>query len=199
MNNLRHRHMSGGYTLLEILVVVSIIALLIGFVIAVSTHTVSRTAQTRLAFQALLTIADEYEAQTKGQIVNHDGMRPIDWSQPRRFTNHRMKGTGKPNDPSERFVVGVMQIPQTKDLILNLLSSGVLVDQDKKDDEGNWIPDGFFELKDGWGTMILYRASNVSYDAPDPRLPHHPRRFFSSAGEDMQFGTADDMYSFDIE
>ena len=210
-----------GFTLIEILIVISIIGVLISLLLAFTTQSVTRVAKTRLTIQTLLTIADEYEAGTRGQLINHAGSFPFDWSANRSNTNHRSPwkgGKGKPNDSSERFVAAVMQVPQTRDLILNLLKGDILVDHEDTNNDGTPDGDGFFELRDDWGNMLVYMSSNdqVPANGGDALLPVHTKRFFASAGEDTQglfgdhagpdgaVGTSDDtvkndLYSFEIE
>ena len=189
-----------GFTVTEILVVIAIIVILIGVLLAVGGVTGGRTAQTRLCLQTLLTIADEYVAQTKGKNVNHAGDTPIDWRIAQGYTNyHWGVSTGKPDDSSERFVVAMMQITECRDAILDLERTKILVDKDD---------DGFFELRDAWGNMLVYMAGNDVQSVFDPPVevglteamfPEYRHRFFCSAGEDGQFGTADDLHSFAIE
>ena len=180
-----------------------VIAILLGILLAVGAVTGSRESEARVRMQTLMAIADEYEAQTKGMVVNHQGTLPIDWSAARPFTNYHMNGSGHPDDSSERFVSAVMNIAESREQILNLERTKILVDLDG---------DGFFELRDAWGNMLIYMAANDhkslragGYAPPLERgltkmmLPEHPVRFFASAGEDGQFNTPDDLYSFAIE
>ena len=117
----------------------------------------------------------------------------------------------------------VLDLPETAELIHNLLRGDILVDRDDPDMDGVPNPDGFLELRDSWGHMIIYMASNDQNpgNGGAPLLPAHTTRFFTSAGEqtagsagqgvfgdhagsDGLAGTGDDterndLYSFEIE
>jgi len=164
-------------------VTIVVIALLLGLLLAIGSATGSHQAKTRVTLQTLLTIADEYAAQTKGSIVNHVGNFPFDWTVKWPFTVDS-SGWGKPDDSSERFVMAVMQIAESRDMILQLEATKILVDQDN---------DGFLELRDAWGSKIVYMASNnqLSAQGGNSLLPHHLKRFFASTGEPDNQGLFD--------
>jgi len=184
--------------LIELLVSIAIIAVLAGLlVVAVSgSRGGTRDVRTRLVFQTLLAVADEYAVVTRSdREINDEGSDPLDWTASRPFTNHAMSGKGIPDDSSEKFVVGVMQMPETTELILNLSGNDVMVDIDgPSEGEG----DGFFELRDAWGEKIEY-CDSVPDTVPREVGKMHPSLFFASAGGDGEFGTEDDLYSFDFE
>ncbi len=206
-----------AFTLIEMLVVILIIGLLIGLLFAFTSQSVTRVSQTRMTFQLLLNVADEHKARTRIQI-NHYGSRPNDWNSSRPCTNHTMSCSGKPDDSSERFVAAVMEVPESAELVQNLAKNNILVDLDDPDGDEVPNPDGFLELRDAWGNMIVYMASNDQNPSSGGNrlLPARTRRFFASAGDDPQglfgdhagpdgvVGTGDDtvkndLYSFEIE
>jgi len=187
------RAQTRAFTAIELLVVLGVVILLVALVVVAvgGSRGGTREARTRLTFQTLLAVGDEYSVVTAGDVINHDGVDPLNWGENRAFTNPDKSGSGNPDDTIERFVVAAMQNPETVDLIVNLTSGDVLVDTDGTDGSG----DGFLEIRDGWGGMIEYR----SVSDPSDNWPDHPSPFFSSAGDDGEFGTDRDLHSFTFE
>ncbi len=183
-----------AFTVIELLVAMGIVIILAGLLVVAigGSRGGTRSATTRLTFQTLLAIADEYIVATGGNVINHDGTQPLDWSVSRAFNNPDMSGSGSPDDTVERFVAAALMMPETAELIWNLAKNGdILVDTDGLNEAG----DGFLEVRDGWGAMIEYR----SVSDPDDDWPDHPSPFFSSSGDDEKFGTHRDLHSFTFE
>ena len=78
-----HRHNQQAFSLIEIMVVVSIIAILVALVIVSGSYLQHRQkmSNTRLLLGTCMAIQTEYEGQT-GHVLNAFGTSPIDWSDP---------------------------------------------------------------------------------------------------------------------
>ena len=189
-----------GFTLIEILVVISIIALLIGLVaggalIAQGSATVNRTQS---LMRSLLGAQEEFKSQSGlGIDLNHDGISPVNWGAGP-FAQNAPGFTGSAGagglSSSERFVVGSFLFEQSADALRAAAQGrGTLVDNDG---------DGFLELHDPWDNEILYRNGNDqtgSFDGINNNLlPLNRSPFFISAGKDGEFGTDDDITTLEL-
>jgi len=190
----RSRAAQGGFTLIEILVTISIIALLVGLT-AIGATVIRKGASEQRAkslCQSLLGPQDEFKAQFgQGINLNHDGTAPIDWG----------GGTFQRNAPgasgtagggglssSERFVVGCYLFEPSGDALRAAVQGkNALVDLDS---------DGFLEIRDPWDNEVAYRSSNDqtgSFDGINNNLlPMHRDPLFVSPGRDGDFSTQDD-------
>ena len=200
----------GGFTLTELMVVVGIIVLLIGIVATLLTSAVGFSPKTGLTLQTLVSIADEYQAQT-GRIIDQAAL-------------DRANEVPRDRDyellPIEQFVWVVSEFPELKRLLGTLESSGALVDSYPPTNRDELDSEVYVtrRVNDGWGNPIKYIPGNRHDAGGDPRLPMYPKPFFASMGSDdglLQFGehagrdgvvgTGDDsankndLYSFDIE
>jgi len=217
--------LGGGFTLLELMVVISIITILatMGTLASFKAFNVAAVQETRITLAGAKGIADAYESAT-GQTVNHADDTPIKWSdnktyneiQPwtidsdgdwvyyknnlggldhkRPFENKKINivNSGAKFFSIERFVWAAMQHPTTKKMLFAL-------DEDAFVDDNE---NGFMELLDSWGNPLKYSKANDSSLLPpvgDPDLPDFINPFFGSSGEDGQWGTQDDLYTFDLD
>ncbi len=197
-------HAHRGFSLIEIMVVIAIIALLAGITIGVG-RKMKQSAQvsnTKLILNICKSAADSYAAKFKPVLHFNGKLEPYivsqyiyedDWSKDK-FTKNApgASGTGEIDDHIERFVYKVLKF-ETSSKILKTLQKGQLADLDG---------DGFLEVRDAFGNMIDY-AAYVSYQdnyTGDDSLPIHKNSFFASSGRDSQWSTAegtDDQYSYD--
>ncbi|XAM01460.1 type II secretion system protein [Phycisphaeraceae bacterium D3-23] len=174
----RSRRPSGGFTLIEILVVISIIALLVGLVTAgaVIAMNGSQRSRTQSTMRALLGPVDEYKS-------SFDIAPPHDIANPPGLTS------------SETFVWACGADDKLRELLVaSMQGRGVF-----KDNDG----DGYEELYDPWDNQLAYRNGNgpssPDIDGIDHNiLPFHRDPFFVSAGQDGVFGTDDDINSIEL-
>lgn len=161
-----------GFSLIEILVVVSIIGILLSIGVAVASKMTSeaRREQTRAMMNGLLSANDEYKA------IRGSGI-PVD---------------GSSSDSStEQFVDACLTIKTCEEIMLSSLSSSTSASFERTYKNGT--------IFDRWGTEIVYRPSNNgSGTSPDPGvsnadLPISRDPFFASAGPDETWGTDDDI------
>ncbi len=195
------RHGASGFTLIEILVVVSIIMILIGIMAAAFMNRQGPASATRITLAALKGAAVEYEVQT-GEPATSGRKDPYNGSVPRNFVNnqyvepatvHGNAVIGETTSGSadvqgfsiERFVHQLMPNPTTQKMIISL-GKDALVDSD-----GN----RFADVVDGWGNKIIYYNPADDFDSTDQQntpntrfLPVSRTPYFASAGEDGKWG-----------
>lgn len=192
-----------GFTLIEILVTISIIALLIGLVaggalIAQGSATVNRTQS---LMRSLLGAQEEFKSQSGlGIDLNHDGDGAVPWNSGGPWNENAPGHIGDTTasnagiSSSERFVIGCFFFDESADALRAAAQGrGTLVDNDG---------DGFLELRDPWDNEILYRNGNDqtgSFDGINNNLlPLNRSPFFISAGKDGEFGTDDDITTLEL-
>jgi prepilin-type N-terminal cleavage/methylation domain-containing protein len=180
-----------GFTLIELLVVIVIIGLLVGLVVGASAWwSSSRRSLTRVTLGQLKGVATEYEAQV-GANVRYD------------ITS---------NDPSmTHFLDQVWQIEVTHPMIDSIPDKLRKHFDGKHPGDGSPKPEMVF---DPWENPIVYRyyrdeaghrpqdeSSSHAMESPleTENLPERRRPFFASAGPDGEFGTDDDIYSFEVD
>ncbi|MGB1123954.1 MAG: type II secretion system protein [Phycisphaeraceae bacterium] len=186
----RHR----GFSLIEILVVVSIIALLVGIgtAVGVKMTAAARVEQTRAMMEGLLAANDEYKA-LQGQDIATFGPVP--------GSIYTVGGT-------ERYIAMCSKIKSCDEIVNAALLSGSKESNERlvRDDNSNNVN----SIYDRWGTEIEYRQSNdqtgdLSYSplgdamkrVANNLLPLSRSPFFASAGPDKQWGTEDDITTID--
>lgn len=189
----RRNRRSGGFTVVEILVVVSISLLLLGIGAAVAIDMVAdmRREQTRAMMKALLGANTEFKAVRNQPAVNHDGTYPINWP---------TEGLGSASS-CERYVAAMMQVASAEQMLTAAINSstGQALDRTYKDTNGNKVN----EIYDRWGTQLEYRSSNdgtgtgPGTGVANKKLPVSPFPFFVSAGPDKTFGNDDDIHTLD--
>lgn len=197
------RRSDAGFTLIEILVTISIIALLLGIgaVGMTQVQKAARAAQVKSMLEGLKGALTEYQTQVQ-YLPNHGDSGNITWS----TVNG---GDGSNYISSERFVYACSQVPAADKQLLAAVSSGSSSANERifADKVGG---NGINEIYDVWETPILYRSSNLGGEGnPDgtatPGLPlptpqyssKHP--FFVSAGPDQEFGTEDDISTLEVD
>ncbi len=189
-----------GFTLIEILVVISIIALLVGLVAggALLAQGAATQNRTQSMMRALLGAQEEFKSQSGfGIDLNHINNQPIDWGSGT-FAQNAPGATGAASaaglSSSERFVVACFLFDESAEALRAAAQGrGALVDSDG---------DGFLELRDPWENEVLYRNGNDqtgSFDGINNNLlPLNRSPFFVSAGKDGDFGTDDDITTLEL-
>ena len=198
----RCRRASGGFSLIEILVAISVIILLlgIGFVGTSQFIRATKIKQVEAMMQGLVGANEEFKAKRQQGNVNHGGDNPVRYP----------AGLNS----SERFVYACRQIKDVEAQMLAAVNSGESSERSAYQDRDG---DGVEELYDVWGTPIVYRhwnngQTNNQNENPDDGqlrntrgqsvsisnadLPDSQSPFFVSAGPDGEFGTEDDINSF---
>lgn len=191
-----------GFTLIEILVAISIIALLIGIgaVGMTKVQRAARSAQVKSMLEGMEGALTEYQTQVQS-VPNHGDSGNITWS----TVNG---GDGASYISSERFVYACSQVPSAQTQLLAAVSSGSSSANERifSDKVGG---NGINEIYDVWETPILYRSSNLGTEGnpdgtanglplPTPQYSSkHP--FFVSAGPDKEFGTDDDISTLELD
>lgn len=204
MRNTRPHHHRPGFSLIEILVVISIITVLVGlsFPVALKILAQSEASQTRAMLLGLAAAADDYNRAT-GRVVDHTATADA-FGNP---LNNLYVGQPSPNPGGNTdatmgyFVFTAGQSSTTAKLIAlaakNDLKLGTLdlVNIADKIGDGslNLGTIGNVELRDVWDTPIRYAGGVDHNDAftDDDYLPAHPTAFFASAGPDGEWGEVD--------
>lgn len=177
-NNRRSRRLTTGFTLIEILVAISIIALLVGIVIAgaVYAQVGAQRSKTKSMMLSLMGAVEEHKSS---------------------FGDAPPHITGSPGGltSSETLVWACRGDDLREIVVASMQGRGVFRDEDN---------DNYEELYDPWETPLVYRSSNdQTGTSPDPGvsnadLPLSRDPFFVSAGPDKQFGTEDDITSLEL-
>ncbi|MFG0251020.1 MAG: type II secretion system protein [Phycisphaeraceae bacterium JB051] len=200
-----------GFSLIEILVVIAIIALLAGITIGVGRRMKqsAQVANTKIILNVCKSASDVYAEKFKTVLhaepskfhsnsADQTALRTLyiyedNWNA-NKFTKNApdASGTGAIDDHIERFVYKAMKY-ETSRKILKTLQKGQLADLDG---------DGFLEVRDAFGNMLEYAAfvRSDNYTDDNTKLPVYRHSFFASSGRDSQWSTAegtDDQYSYD--
>ena len=191
-----------GFTLVEILVVISVIALLIALISvgAIKAQGAASRSQALSMMRSLLGAQEQFKSDSGfGLGINHDGNAPIDWDRGT-FDRNVSGATGSAGagglSSSERFVVAcVLYEPVENILRAAAQGANTLVDDDD---------DGFLELRDPWDNEVHYRNDNTHdggmFDGiPNNDLPQSRSPYFVSAGKDGEIGTDDDINTIELE
>lgn len=203
--NIQSPRRASGFSLIEILVVVSLIAILVGisFPVAIKMLAQSESAQTRSMLLGLAAAADDYNVTT-GNVVDHTANTDA-------FGNNITLNVGQPSPNTGGntdatlgyFVLTAGQSSTSADLIAIAAKNDLKFDGTPMPN----IPDriglgatdlnigtiGQVELLDVWDNPIRY-AGGVVHDTgtgsftDDDYLPAHPTAFFASAGPDGEWG-----------
>ena len=209
----RRRSHRRGFTFVEVLVVVSIVLVLIGIGMAGAQQVrrSARTITTRTLLQALVNIAVEHDVVMASKINPDENTLAANWDDARNYNNEDSDlypgsavialqdlRDGEANLRIERFVSAAFELEETQTLVRRL-TSDFLTDREHVDpndnnivDSGERQGDGFYEVRDSWGTCIDVRVIEL----PDGR---GSVTVFTSAGPDEAFNTDDDLTSQEIE
>ena len=171
------RHAQRGFSLIEMLVVISIIALILGVGtgVALRMNAEARRVQTREMMQGLLAVNDEYKKVRQSTAIGVD--------------------SGSSSSSAEQFVAASLTVPTCENIMLTALNSSSQAAFERTYKNGS--------IFDRWGTEIEYRSSNdgsgtgPSTGVSNSDLPISRDPFFASAGPDETFGTDDDITTRD--
>ena len=188
-----------AFTLIEILVTISIITLLAGITIPVALRFLgsAEASSTRAMLNALGTAASEYNILT-GAVVPHKDQDA--------FGNRLDLDVGQPQPNGGSgsdltlgyFVKTAGQVPNVARLIgtaakanlQNLDADRPVGDVAADAADPTYLP-GSFQILDAWGNPIRYAGGVDHGDTfnDDDYLPAHPNAFFASAGPDGLWGS----------
>ncbi len=200
-----------GFSLMELLVVISIIALLVGISVPAAIKMLGRAdvSKTRATLNALAAAIDEYKLKT-GAVPDHTDED---------INNLVVSDEDEANDPEKDTTIGffLSRGMQTGGSTEKMIRSGVARGSLKFKRPGDTtfssdVPDFAaassdpallqayldpenWQLHDAWDTPLRY-AAKVSHDTSggafrdDDYLPAHPNPFFASAGPDGEWGDA---------
>ncbi len=155
----------GGWSLIELLVVVSLITILLGIIINTAGETKGPEAATRLLVQKAAAVATEYEVRT-GQVIIADGASHNEGASILEFINKANK------------------TEYTRKMLNNLGEDHI-----SRDNNGNVV-----SINDAWGRSLWYVAYNGGETNKLPRhgkSADAPLPFFASRGADGDWGTYD--------
>ncbi len=197
-----------GFTLIEVLVTISIIALLVGIITPVAIRMLAQAevGKTKAVLNALSGALDEYKLQT-GNVPDHTRTTGVD----------RIDGLVVSDDDEDDTTIGLVlvNIQQLGGTAESMLRAGVGrqglswdADNDGHDSDDQNPPDfqtavnrgqttayldlELWTLLDPWDAKMRY-AKRVSHEdsfEEDDFLPVHPTPFFASAGPDGVWGSA---------
>ena len=168
-----------GFSLIEILVVISIIALIIGVGAAVALRITAeaRREQTRAMMEGLIAANTEYKAVRKSNIG--------------------LDASG--GSSASQFVAACQQVKTSEEIMISALNSST-----SQAFERTYRDNSIF---DRWGTELEYRPSNnqngsgpqnqAGVAVANSDLPLSRDPFFASAGPDKEWGTDDDITTID--
>lgn len=199
-----HRSRPAGFSLIEIMVTISIIAVVVGLAIVGyrQAQNMAKRSRTKIVLKQAVAAATEYQART-GQVINSSDNVPFDWTTPKEHNAPNFSGSSVINGVNadiERFVWACMQLEASKAILLTLGDR-------LQDTDGN----GFLEIVDGFnhpdtptfGNPLGYRHS---FTPPTSSTPPHefipsPRPFFVSYGpQGKQIATQDYyLYSHQLD
>lgn len=163
---------NGGFSLIELLVVISIIGLIlaIGVGVALKMTAEARRTQTRAMMNGLLAANDEYKA-VRGSGISIDG--------------------SSSDSSTEQYVDACLTVNKCEEIMMAALNSASSSALERTYKNGS--------VFDRWGTEIEYRTNNdgtgsgPGTSVSNANLPKSRDPFFASAGPDETFGTDDDI------
>ncbi len=187
-----------GFSLIEVLVVVSIIVILVGLALAGINFAYQRSEEsnTRALLGSLAGVEKEYRAQT-GQYVHP--VPPATMAQ-QDSVNGELNRTV--TAPLANFLDKVQDNSAVAGEMLRRIQPQLLT----IDTTTNRIT----AIKDPWGTNIYYYRGDGNTNVTGRTLPKQPHPYFVSAGADADLGTvdannnpigksADNLYSFEVK
>lgn len=187
----RKTHRNNGFTIVELLIVITIIVILvgIGFAMATAVEGSSKIKLTTAVLRNAALIEAQYVQLTGGHFQT-EIEAGSDWD----ITDHFMAVVGE-NPSLKKYIA---QFPEYV-----LKENRDTLDKDRKS----------FRLFDAWGRRILYQGDTSVKDNFYNYLPKDKSYYFASSGPDGLFGVAgttdhdssdyqslqDNLYSYDAE
>jgi len=179
-----------GWSLIELMVVISIITILLAILINTAVEGKGPVEQTKVTLRAAMAVATEYEVTTTLKI---DHLTPT-------------SNPGPPvvalNDSISRFCYTVSKLDRTRTMLMSLGKDALFLT--------SGVPT---EIRDGWGRKLEYYSGSdaVPPVAPPAGGPTSKAPYFYSWGPDGKPGTLnannqsnhadskDNMYSFQLD
>ncbi len=204
-----------GFSLIELLVVITIIAIISGLILGGVSHLKedAKVHQAQALLANLMGNAGMYETKTEYPVVHHRNLpgSMIQWNDTKNWNAPGSDPANKEiikgeyinveNDENPSYTSGrdnnfymrqanlyIERFVWAANQLPQIRDSLPSLGSAFEDADG----DGFMEVIDPWGNPIAY-ANNVSHNDPvtdDDFLPAYSKAFFASAGKDQKWGRA---------
>lgn len=186
--NTRPASRQGGWNLIELLVVVSIITILLGILINSASEGKGPEEVTKVTMRAAMGAATEYEVSTSQRI---DHLTP----------------NINPNTSIARFCYQIWKLDRTKNMLLALGKDAIV----QPNADGRFPPSA---IVDGWGRQLRYYSGEGAFVGGETGMIVSKAPYLASAGPDGEWGTInintnlppnatdkanDNMYSNDLK
>ena len=191
-STIQSRLPSRGFSLIELVVTVALIAVLTGILTTFALMHGANMRRTQLILLSARGVAEEYYAKTD---------QPVEYV---------WAPGAKDIDSIEAFVKVARQLPEAEKMF-GALGKEVYTNSNGNTDSNN---NPLMEILDGWGRPVRYFENNFngSESGYDPTIMTYPQPFFASRGKDGQWGDIskpegtsertmanDNVYSFNVE